>query len=227
MNLAFFDIAGTLVRGNPWLDVMRDPAIPRNVIRRQRIPVMVWYFAKKLRIISDTQFRHYWLHEVAVLLKRMSRTEIESIMMDAIKYQEAQGTFQDDVVERLQYHKAQGDHIVLVSGMFDIYVQQYARYFEVDGAIGSPLAFDGDTCTGTLSGPTCNGPRKLEFIQEYVRNMDVDADPKGGFAYADSYSDLPLLEFVGNPTATYPEAELHEIARSRDWTILGTAQAER
>jgi phosphoserine phosphatase len=38
-------------------------------------------------------------------------------------------------------------------------------------------------------------------------------------AYADSLSDLQLLEMVGNPTAVYPEEKLANEARLRGWAI--------
>ncbi|MGH9156451.1 MAG: HAD family hydrolase, partial [Acidimicrobiales bacterium] len=38
-------------------------------------------------------------------------------------------------------------------------------------------------------------------------------------AYADSASDLPMLEAVGHPVAVNPEAKLATIARKRGWHV--------
>jgi len=38
-------------------------------------------------------------------------------------------------------------------------------------------------------------------------------------AYADSASDLPLLEAVGHPVAVNPEVKLAAIARRRGWHV--------
>jgi phosphoserine phosphatase len=38
-------------------------------------------------------------------------------------------------------------------------------------------------------------------------------------AYADSSSDLPMLEAVGHPVAVNPEAKLATIARKRGWHV--------
>ena len=38
-------------------------------------------------------------------------------------------------------------------------------------------------------------------------------------AYADSASDLPMLEAVGHPVAVNPEAKLATIARRRGWHV--------
>jgi fatty acyl-CoA reductase len=39
------------------------------------------------------------------------------------------------------------------------------------------------------------------------------------YAYADSISDLPMLEAVGNPVAVNPDRRLAAAARSRGWQI--------
>ena len=44
-------------------------------------------------------------------------------------------------------------------------------------------------------------------------------DLKHSYAYADSYSDLPLLRAVGNPVAVSPDSALYRYARRRRWPI--------
>ena len=45
------------------------------------------------------------------------------------------------------------------------------------------------------------------------------SDPAEAVAYADSTSDLPLLEAVGFPVAVNPETRLAAIARKRGWLV--------
>ncbi|HWE71436.1 MAG TPA: hypothetical protein VG205_13810, partial [Acidimicrobiales bacterium] len=45
-------------------------------------------------------------------------------------------------------------------------------------------------------------------------------------AYADSASDLPMLEVVGFPVAVNPEAKLAAIARRRGWHVEHWEKAE-
>jgi phosphoserine phosphatase len=44
-------------------------------------------------------------------------------------------------------------------------------------------------------------------------------DLRHSYAYADSYSDLPLLRVVGNPVAVSPDSQLYRHARRRRWPI--------
>jgi len=42
------------------------------------------------------------------------------------------------------------------------------------------------------------------------------------WAYADSYSDLPVLERVGRPVAVYPDPELTAHAKEHNWEIIAS-----
>src|SRR5699024_9416255 len=59
---------------------------------------------------------------------------------------------------------------------------------------------------------------KKEKINEALRTKLIDW--KNSFADADSYSDLSVLELVGNPVAVDPDQDLRNIALERDWEII-------
>ena len=48
-------------------------------------------------------------------------------------------------------------------------------------------------------------------------------DLKASYAYADSHSDLPMLEAVGNPVAVRPDVPLFRAARKGHWKIVDWA----
>jgi phosphoserine phosphatase len=43
------------------------------------------------------------------------------------------------------------------------------------------------------------------------------------YAYADSLTDVPVLELVGHPVAVYPDEGLAALAWQKGWPILGVA----
>ena len=48
----------------------------------------------------------------------------------------------------------------------------------------------------------------------------MDADWEASFAYGDSFTDRQILEITGHPTAVYPDAKLHALAREKHWELL-------
>jgi len=53
---------------------------------------------------------------------------------------------------------------------------------------------------------------------EAAERDGIDLD--GSYAYTDSFTDMPMLEVVGNPVAVNPEKELREAALENEWPIL-------
>ena len=82
---------------------------------------------------------------------------------------------------------------------------------------------------GTLSGemvqvpPT--GETRAQILPDYCAAEGLRLDES--VAYADSTSDLPLLEAVGFPVAVNPETRLAAIARKRGWLVEHWSKAER
>ena len=68
----------------------------------------------------------------------------------------------------------------------------------------------------------------LVFAAKLSRSMTIVAASSRGsqaVAYADSASDLPMLECAGFPVAVNPEAKLAAIARRRGWHVEHWARA--
>ena len=68
--------------------------------------------------------------------------------------------------------------------------------------------------------PACQGPGKVTRLQQHLGDAG-QIEWQDSYAYADSLTDLPLLERVGHPVAVYPDAELAALAQSRGWEIIG------
>ncbi|HLR71231.1 MAG TPA: HAD-IB family hydrolase, partial [Pseudogracilibacillus sp.] len=60
--------------------------------------------------------------------------------------------------------------------------------------------------------------RKKVVINDAFRGQHIDW--QNSFAYGDSYSDLSVLDLVGNPIAVKPDNKLREIAVSKNWEIM-------
>ena len=86
-----------------------------------------------------------------------------------------------------------------------------------DLVIGAELEVRGGRYTGFMSAPPLVGEARAAWLRRYARLEEVDL--RHSYAYADSYSDLPLLRAVGNPVAVSPDSSLYRYARRRRWPI--------
>ena len=81
----------------------------------------------------------------------------------------------------------------------------------------SEMAVRNGRYTGELTAAPPTGESRAQALFDYAAEHGFD--PAQGVAYADSTSDLPLLEAVGFPVAVNPETRLAALARKRGWLV--------
>jgi HAD superfamily hydrolase (TIGR01490 family) len=124
-------------------------------------------------------------------------------------------------IRRVRAHRARGHRTLLITGALDFVIEPLRPLF--DDVVCARL----DERDGRLSGELVDGPPTGEAR---AMVMAAYAEAEGlrleeSVAYADSASDLPMLEAVGHPVAVNPEAKLATIARKRGWPVEHWAKA--
>lgn len=220
MRVAVFDIAGTLVAGNPWRGFLKYGEMNKLLVYGSYPFIAPPYWAKNAGIISDVRFRNIWVRQMAGLLRGMSRAETDGLFQ-WIAQEFTKHDHHTDVVAKLHEHKQNGDKVILATGMFTPMAQAFADVFGADAGVGTELGFDGERCTGQIVGEVCAGELKPKFAREYLSTQGVDLNEIELFAYADSYSDVPLLAAAQHATATYPDEKLQLELDTRQWARMG------
>jgi HAD superfamily hydrolase (TIGR01490 family) len=116
-------------------------------------------------------------------------------------------------------HQDAGRATFIVSAAGNGVVESLAQVLGMDGGIGTRYEVDAEgSFTGRLDGPFVYGKGKVEAMQAFAVEHDIDL--AASYAYSDSISDLPMLRAVGNPVAVNPDPPLAEIAREENWQTL-------
>jgi phosphoserine phosphatase len=113
-------------------------------------------------------------------------------------------------------HRALGHKTILITGALDFMVEPLRPLF--DEIVAAKMGVDSN---GRLNGELLEGPPTGEARAMVLRAW---ADKNGfdvseGVTYADSASDLPMLEAAGHPVAVNPEPKLAAIASKRGWLV--------
>jgi HAD superfamily hydrolase (TIGR01490 family) len=127
-----------------------------------------------------------------------------------------------DGLRRVREHKALGHRTVLITGALDFVVEGLRPLFDEIVAAKMDVRADG-TYTGELSMVPPTGETRAQVLADYCEAEGLSLEES--VAYADSSSDLPLLECVGFPVAVNPETRLAAIARKRGWLVEDWAKA--
>ncbi len=119
-------------------------------------------------------------------------------------------------IARVRRHRALGHRTVLITGALDFVVEGLRPLF--DEVVCAELGVDAEgRVDGRLVRLPPTGEARALVLAEYAEAEGLDLGE--GVAYADSASDLPLLECVGFPVAVNPETKLAAIARRRGWHV--------
>lgn len=118
-------------------------------------------------------------------------------------------------IRRVRQHRQLGHRTLLITGALDLVIEPLRPLF--DDVVCARLDRDGTTLTGELVDPPPTGEARAAIMADYARTHHLDLAE--AVAYADSSSDLPMLEAVGHPVAVNPETKLAAIARRRGWHV--------
>ena len=130
-----------------------------------------------------------------------------------------------EALELMEAHRAAGRRVFIVSASPEEIVEPLGEYLGVDEAIASRARVDDEgRYTGEME-VYAYGPYKADVMREVAAREGIDL--AASFAYSDSYTDIPMLEAVGNPVVVNPDRVLLKLARERGWEVQVFARPVR
>jgi HAD superfamily hydrolase (TIGR01490 family) len=118
-------------------------------------------------------------------------------------------------IRRVREHRALGHRTLLITGALDFVVEPLRPLF--DDVVCARLAERDGLLTGEMIDAPPTGEARAIVIADYAAAEGLLLSES--VVYADSASDLPMLEAVGHPVAVNAEPKLAAIARKRGWHI--------
>jgi len=209
----FFDIDGTLVKGQTQQILVRYLYKKRKVKFCFFLKILSWFLLYKLNLVKDVftirektfeGFMGWKVSEFNTLVKECFEKEIKPrIFPQALKL--------------IQQHIRENYEVILISASLSNLIEVLRQYFGTTFAISTKLAIQEDRFTGKVSGLIPYGENKAKMAKELIQKYGMNLD--GSYAYTDHTSDLPLLQLVDNPVAVNPDRKLKKIARKNHWRM--------
>jgi HAD superfamily hydrolase (TIGR01490 family) len=123
---------------------------------------------------------------------------------------------------RVRAHRAAGHKTLLITGALDFIIEPIRPLF--DDIVCAVMESRDGVLTGHLTTLPPIGEARALVLDDYTSAHRLSLEES--VAYADSSSDLAMLEAVGFPVAVNPEARLSAIARRRGWHVEHWSKAE-
>lgn len=215
-QVAFYDVDGTLVKTNVVhayaYYIAHHPSLKRRALGLGKLlaslpayGVMDAYSRKYFNEYFYTNYEGFSDDRLVILGQ-----EIFDKILKPNLYPGAR-----DLVQR---SKALGIRQVLVTGALDVITAPLAEYLGADEFGANRLEMIDGYATGRTVPPLLAGPSKSQWMRAYATRHRINLDHC--WAYADSFSDLPMLSMVGRPCAVNPDSKLRAAARDFDWPVL-------
>ena len=118
-------------------------------------------------------------------------------------------------IRRVREHREAGHKTLLITGALDFVVAPLRPLF--DHIIAAEMGTSDGAYDGRLTAVPPTGEARYQVLADFASDHGIDL--RESVAYADSTSDLPMLEAVGFPVAVNPETKLAALARRRGWLI--------
>lgn len=219
MRVAIFDFDGTLYAEETFkllMNHLKEHPIYKTNYKRFYRSIVPPYIANKLKLYPTSKMKARSMQLYLEAFSGISTAEMNAYF-EELK-DKMQKDFNQDVVKRLEKHQSEDVHILLVSGAYTQFLQRVTAGMTFNQIIGTDIHYKEDKIDIHSPITHINGSRKTENILKILKDKQIDWE--NSFAYGDSYSDLPVLELVGNPIAVKPEEKLRNIAKERGWEIL-------
>ncbi|MGH3827736.1 MAG: HAD-IB family hydrolase [Pseudonocardiaceae bacterium] len=210
---AVFDLEGTIVHSNVVESYLwaRLTTLPRSGWLREladlaRCSPRYLYAERHDR----GELLRAFLRRYAGVRAEELRALVTEVLGDALLHR-----VMPEATRQIRRHRAAGHRTILITGAVDLHVQPLAVLF--DEVVASRMHAKDGLLTGFLETPPLVDEARAAWLRQYAQGHGLQLDRS--YAYADSYSDRPLLETVGHPHVVNPDSSLFRHARRRRWVV--------
>jgi HAD superfamily hydrolase (TIGR01490 family) len=219
-QLAAFDLENTIIASNvvfsyAWLATRRMRPRDRARFTLKTVAEAPGLLALDRRDRTDF-LRHFYRRYDGASVAEMDRLGPE-LLADHILTKAYPAA-----LRRIREHRRLGHRTLLITGALDIVVNPLRPLF--DDVICAEMSQSDGRYTGELLNVPPTGEVRAQALRDYAEANGIDLGES--VAYADSSSDLPLLDAVGFPVAVNPETRLASLAIKRGWLMENWSKAE-
>ena len=186
MNLALFDFDGTITSGDTWTPFMRVAVRPGRLLLGSVLlgPVIVGH---RLGILSASRGRQMaasvgFRGEKASAVRQLGAEYARHVLPRTVR---------SSALERLDWHKAQGDVVVVVSAALDVYLGPWCERLGLDYICTTLEERHGRLTGRYLHGDCCGAEKALRILKRYELDQYSHV-----YAYGDSGEDREMLDLA-------------------------------
>ena len=209
---AFFDVDRTLVSCNTGRLFLKDLRRRGEISFFRALRALGWMAKYHLSLIDlqwvaarvATQMAGWAERDFADRCRRWVESEVLPLIVPGAR-------------SRLDQHRADGHVLAILSSSPTYVTTPIAEALGIEEVISTRFEVADGLFTGRLVAPACVGSGKVHWAEDLGTRRQLDLTQS--WFYTDSYTDLPMLERVGNRVVVNPDPRLRRTAKRRGWPV--------
>ena len=205
-NIAIFDLDETLTKKGTWgrfvaLSIKSSPwkwpALVVTSLFRQ-----VLYMAKfaPREHVKESMMRRTISGKSKAELQKLAERFADNEIANGLRLQ---------AKDKIEYHRQNGDRIIIASAAVDLIVEPIAKKLGIDEVVCTKMAWENGRLAKKLGGMNCYGDNKLLMVKQYLEQDEgYNREQCHITIYSDSRSDLALMRWADVGIAVNPSPRL-------------------
>lgn len=211
--LALFDLDNTILDTNSG-KLFVEQAHQNGLLRKRD-------FARAFFLLIGYKmgvlFPETIIQRMAKWLKGMPEQVIKDLAGQVFE-QSLKDLIRDEARNSINEHRKKAGKTVILSAATDYICSLVQEETGMDDMICTEMEVENGVFSGFPVGKYCYGDEKLKRLSDYCAQNGYKLEE--AWYYADSLSDLPVLEAVGHPVCVTPDPRLQKAAEERGWPIV-------
>ncbi len=213
VTIAFFDLDLTLLAANSGKLWIRRELALGQLSKRTALQAALWFAQYQLGL-GGLKLVSRAIGATAGMIEADVAARTESFYQRQVRK-----LFRPGALAALRTHRARGDRVVLLTASSHFLADKVAAELKLDAILCNRMEVDlAGLLTGRTMGPICYGEGKLVHARAEADANEVRLADCA--FYTDSFSDVSVLEAVGQPVAVNPDPRLRRHANRRGWKIV-------
>ncbi len=215
-GVVFFDIDGTLVRGNTQLGFLIFLRKKNIISLWQSVLIVLKYVLFLLKLNPDLLSVFNYAYSP---LRGKTVVELNKVIDEFIRNTDfLQKQIYPEALVIIREHQKAGRKVLLLTTSIEPLAQSIATQIGVDTVLGTHLKINNNVYTGNIDGELMSGSKKVHAADIFLQENQINWNHT--WAYADNISDKPILKHVKHPFAVNPHKILRKYAKSAEWNVL-------
>lgn len=220
MKVALFDFDRTIYKYETFTLLMRflenHPTYQKRYKKFMR-RLMPMYLMYKAGLTPEKKMRKKAMEIYLRTFEGATEDELRTYFREL--GEEMGGDFNEEVLRRLHWHHEQGHKVLVISGAFDLMLEEVLKDFPIDSKLGTNVPLQNGRLEKVTELAHVHERQKIVRIEQDLQGIDVNWEES--YAYGDSIYDVDVLGLVGHPVAVQPDDALKAYAKENGWEVLG------